>query len=435
MIRAGLGSRRRAFRAFVALIALMALSVVATWVGASRSAEPGLRRADLLPLQPLIDATAAGGKLIPPPGRYAGPVVLRRPIVLDGQGQVTIDAGGAGSVVQILADHAMVRGLHLVGSGANPDHLDAGVQVRGSHNRVEDNVIEDCLFGVDLKQVDENVIRGNRIRSKPFSLGERGDGIRLWYSNHNQVLDNRVSDVRDMVVWYSSDNVFVGNRVTNSRYGLHFMYSHRNGVRNNFFNNDRVGMFLMYSDRLQITDNRIVGAAGPTGLGIGVKESSDVTAKGNTIAYCARGLYLDVSPYDPEATNEFSENRLAYNGLGIVFHNDWHGNGFFGNVLEGNFAQVTVDDDSSANRNDWRGNYWSDYRGFDQNADGWGDAPYELYDYADKIWVEQPEAGFFRGSPVLELIDFLDHLAPFSEPTLVLTDPEPRMDPGSKEAS
>lgn len=420
MSRAGAASR---------LGACLALLVTAALV----SAAPG--EAPLVPLQPLVDATPPGGTLVPPPGRYAGPVVLRHPIVLDGKGQVSIDAGGSGSVVRILTEHAVVRGLHLQGSGANPDHLDAGVQVRGSHNRIEDNVIEDCLFGVDLKQVDDNLIRGNRIRSKPFSLGERGDGIRLWYSNHNRILDNRVSRVRDLVVWYSLSNVFERNHVEDSRYGLHFMYAHHNQVRENVFTHDRVGIFLMYSDGLVVSGNRIVGASGPTGLGIGVKESSSITASGNAIAYCARGIYLDVSPYDPETTNTFSGNRIAYNGMGIVFHNDWHGNVFVGNALEGNFAQVTVDDDSSANRNRWRGNYWSDYRGFDRNRDEQGDAPYELYDYADKIWIELPEAAFFRGSPVLELIDFLDHLAPFSEPTLVLRDPSPRMNAAAATAS
>jgi len=423
MSRAGAGSRRGA---------CLALLVAAALAQASPGSQAAPAEAPLLPLQPLVDATVPGATLVPAPGRYAGPVVLRHPIVLDGQGQVTIDAGGAGSVIQILSEHVVVRRLHLIGSGANPDHLDAGVQVRGSHNRVEENRIEDCLFGIDLKQVDDNLIRGNQIRSKPFSLGERGDGIRLWYSNHNRIVGNRVSKVRDLVVWYSLDNVFAQNHVEDSRYGLHFMYAHRNHVRGNAFIHNRVGIFLMYSDRLVVSDNRIVGAAGPTGLGIGLKESSNVTASGNTIAYCARGIYLDVSPYDPETTDTFSGNRIAYNGMGIVFHNDWHGNVFAGNVLEGNFAQVTVDDGSSAGRNAWKRNYWSDYRGFDRNGDDQGDAPYELYDYADKIWIEEPGAGFFRGSPVLELIDFLDHLAPFSEPTLVLRDSAPRMSAGGQ---
>ena len=46
-----------------------------------------------LPLQPLIDATPAGGTLRPAAGLYAGPVVIERPMVIDGGGKVSVDAG------------------------------------------------------------------------------------------------------------------------------------------------------------------------------------------------------------------------------------------------------------------------------------------------------------------------------------------------------
>ena len=38
----------------------------------------------------------------PPPGRHAGPVVVRKPITLVGDGQAVIDAGGSGSVIRLL---------------------------------------------------------------------------------------------------------------------------------------------------------------------------------------------------------------------------------------------------------------------------------------------------------------------------------------------
>jgi nitrous oxidase accessory protein len=37
-----------------------------------------------------------------------------------------------------------------------------------------------------------------------------------------------------------------------------------------------------------------------------------------------------------------------------------------------------------------------------------------------------PPAAFFRGSPLFEVIDMLDRLAPFTEPTLVVRDEAPR---------
>jgi nitrous oxidase accessory protein len=182
----------------------------------------------------------------------------------------------------------------------------------------------------------------------------------------------------------------------------------------------------MYSDGVELRGNHITGGVGATGMGIGFKETSDVLIEGNSILYCAKGIYLDVSPYQPDTTNRILSNRIAYNGVGVLFHSDWHSNVFRDNDFRGNFTQVAVRGGGSARRNTWESNRWDDYRGFDRDADGRGDTPYELFAYADRIWLEVPPAAFFRGSPLFEAIDFLDRLAPFSEPTLIVRDASPR---------
>jgi len=388
------------------------------------------------PLQPLIDATEEGGTLTPPPGVYAGPVIIEREINLDGAGQVTIDAGGKGSVIVIRADGVTVRNLRLTNSGESHNDLDSGVQVRGRFNVIKDNVIDDCLFGVDLQQSENNVVRRNRISSKPFDLGQRGDAIRLWYSFHNQITDNTITDSRDTVVWYSAENTISRNNTSNSRYSLHFMYSRYNLVEDNHYVNNTVGIFLMYSDGVVVRNNYIAHASGPTGVGIGFKETSDLTIENNEILYCASGLYIDVSPFQPDTTNRFDNNLIAYNGIGIRFLNDWHSNIFRDNRIIDNLSQVIVSGGKTANRNEWRGNYWSDYQGFDQDGDGIGDSPYEAWAYADRLWRDEPYAQFFKGSPMLEVLDFLERLAPFTEPDLVVRDTAPLLRlPGKAVAS
>ena len=81
----------------------------------------------------------------------------------------------------------------------------------------------------------------------------------------------------------------------------------------------------------------------------------------------------------------------------------------------------------TANRNVWEGNYWSDYEGFDRNKDNQGDTPHEIYAYADRLWRDAPNAQFFKGSPVLETLDFLERLAPFTTPDLLVRDAKPVM--------
>ncbi len=376
--------------------------------------------------QELVDATPRGEVLTPPAGTYAGPITIEKPITIDGKNGVTIDAGGKGSVVYIDTDGATLQNLRLVNSGVSHNDIDSGVQVHGNFNVIKDNIIEECLFGVDLGQAENNIVRRNRISSKSDRpLGLQGDSVRLWYSFNNMVTDNIITGTRDMVVWYSSDNTIARNKSSGGRYALHFMYSQGNLIEDNEYTNNSVGIFLMYSDGAVIRNNYIARSQGVTGMGIGLKETSDVKITDNKILYCATGIYSDVSPYQPDTTNLMENNLVAFNGIGILFHTPWWGNIARNNTFKDNISQVVVDGNGSATKNVWEGNHWDDYEGFDQNRDGTGDTPYKLYAYADRIWMDRPDTRFFMGTPLLETLDFLEQLAPFSEPTLLLRDEKP----------
>jgi nitrous oxidase accessory protein len=378
-------------------------------------------------LQELVDNAEDNAIIILEPGIYDGPIIIESPITIDGQNKVTITANGKGSVVYLETDGATIKGCKLINSGKSHNDLDSGVQIRGNYNVVKDNIIEDCLFGIDLQQCNNCIVRRNTISSKDFDLGLRGDAIRLWYSFNNKIENNHVFNSRDVVVWYSADNRITDNTGENCRYSLHFMYSRYNHVEGNHYTNNAVGIFLMYSDGVVVKNNHISHAVGPTGVGIGFKETSDIKVTGNEILYCASGLYIDVSPFQPDVINYFEHNLIGYNGFGIRFLNDWHGNEFKKNQFIDNLTQISVGGSGGANRHLWEGNYWSDYEGFDRDNDTFGDTPHELYSYSDRLWQDVSHAQFFLGTPLLEVIDFLERLAPFSKPTLLLQDFKPSM--------
>lgn len=380
----------------------------------------------LKPFQDLVDKAEPGSILKPPPGVYAGPVSIDKPLTIDGGGQVTIDAGDKGTVMSLNASNSVLRGLRLTGSGESHDTDDSCLDVRGHHNTVEDLVLDNCLFGIDLKQVDHSIVRNNRISSKDFELGVRGDGLRLWYSNDNLVEGNEIVDSRDMVAWYSHRNKFVDNLGRRSRYSIHFMFANDNEVDRNRFYDNAVGIYFMYTEGGSATNNIISHATGATGMGIGFKESSGTLIENNEIIYCGLGIGSDLSPFQPDSTIEIRNNRFAYNGIAILFNSETGGNNLRNNQFEGNLTQVSYGGRSdNPTKNVWEGNYWDDYQGFDRNHDGVGDNAHELYSYADQLWMEFPMARFFRSSPVLELLDFLERLAPFSEPDLILRDDKP----------
>jgi len=379
----------------------------------------------LTPFQSLVDAAPAGSTLRPKPGSYAGPVHLTKPLIIEGGGKVTIDGGDKGTVFVLETNGATLRGVHLTGSGSSHDGDDACLNVRGHNNTIDGVVIDNCLFGIDLKQSNNNTVRGNRVRSKEAELGVRGDGLRLWYSMNNRIEGNTVVDSRDMVAWYSNGNLFLNNRGARSRYSIHFMFANDNVLDGNQFYDNSVGVYLMYTENITLRNNVISHSNGPTGMGIGFKEASGALIENNEIIYNALGLSADLSPFQPDTKIILKNNRIAYSGIAINFNSDLAGYEVSGNIFEGNITNVAVAANGSARRNVWRGNYWDDYQGFDRNNDGFGDTPYDLYAYADRIWMEIPAARFFKNAPMMETLDFLERLAPFSSPDLMLRDEKP----------
>ncbi len=388
---------------------------------------PALSAQAALPaLQALIDAAPAGSVLRPPAGRYAGPAVIGKSLTLDGAGRVTLDGGGRGTVLTVRAGNVSVRGMHLTNSGATHDGVDAGLLIEESNSaQVEGNVIDDVLFGIHLKQASHASVRGNTIRGRAAELNLRGDGIRLWNSHFNRIEGNTLDATRDLTVANSADNRFTGNTIANGRYGMQLIFSPRNRIEGNLVRHTTTGIAVLYSDQITLRGNRIEHVRDVAGAGLAFKGSGQAEVAGNTVLHCTVGVQADAPPY-PDARHRFQGNRLAHNVTGMFFYGDKGGHIVHGNRFEKNLMQIGVSAPSSARDNDWRGNDWDDYQGFDRNGDGIGDTPYALYYYADRIWMETPQARFFRDSPVLELLDLLERLAPFSLPELILSDPQPR---------
>lgn len=378
------------------------------------------------PLQALIDAVPAGGELRLPPGRYAGPAVVARPLTLSGQGQAVIDGGGKGTVLTLRTSGAAVRGLTLTGSGASHDAMDAAIQVEGDDNRIEDNVIDDALFGIHIRQGNRNQVLKNRVSGKDLPLGLRGDGLRLWNSRHNRVAGNTFDRIRDITLANSPDNQIVGNRLDDGRYGMHIVFSPRTLAADNRLAHTATGIVVLYSGEVTLRGNFIAHVFEGGGAGITFKDSGAALVEGNDVVHCAVGFEAN-TPISTERVLTIRNNRFAHNVVGMYFYGEQGGHRLSGNRFENNLSQVVTSGPDTGSANHWRGNYWSDYRGFDRNGDGVGDTPYELYAYADRLWMEIPKAKFFANAPALELLDFLERLAPFSAPSLILRDAAPRM--------
>ena len=387
-------------------------------VGATAHAAP--------PLQPLIDATPAGGTLRPAPGAYAGPANITKAMTLEGGGKVILEGGGRGTVLTLAASGAVVRGLHLTHSGDSHDSIDAGLLIEGDDNLVEHNALDDVLFGIHVRQGNRNRILDNRVAGRPAPRGARGDGLRLWNSRHNRVEGNAFARVRDLTFANSPDNRILGNTLTDGRYGMHLVFSPRAHVENNRLSDTDTGIAVLYSPDLVLRGNTVAHALDGGGAGIAIKDSGSALVEGNEILHCAAGLSAN-APLNTEAVLTVRGNRFAHNVVGLYFYGEKGGHRIEANRFENNLTQVAVSAAGVGEANLWRGNAWSDYQGFDRDGNGIGDTPHEVWLYSDRIWMETPRAKFFANSPALELLDLLERLAPFASPSLILRDPAPRM--------
>jgi nitrous oxidase accessory protein len=382
-------------------------------------------------LQVLIEQTPKAGVVPLEPGRYTGPVIIEKTVILDGKGQVTIDGLGKGSVLLLKADGVVVKNMTITNSGNSHDRVDAGILVRSSRNRILNNKIENTLFGIDLQEAHENMIIGNEISSQNATLGLRGDGIRGWASHRNVFRQNRVHDSRDMVIWYSNDNIIEENEGWNNRYSLHFMYSGGNMVRRNTYHHNTVGIFLMYSRDITVEQNVIKYSLGGTGVGIGLKEVDNITVQNNKIVYCTSGLYFDLSPFQPDRYNFVKANIIAYNVIGADFNSTLSRNILKGNAFIDNLEPVRVRGSGVGSENLWEGNYYSDYEGFDRDRDGYGDFVHNHDIYLDTLWMNNDWMLLFSGSPVISVLNLLAKLAPISEPRRLMTDRKPVFSPSA----
>lgn len=394
----------------------LAESSLAAWRG---KVNPG-------PLQARIDKLKTGD-VLELTGVEQGPILISTPgVTLDGLGRGVIDGQGRDTVVVVAADNVTIRGLTIRHSGEFNPRVDAGVAVTSAnHVRLEKLKIEEVLFGIDISDAEQVVIRGCEISSKKaFEFNNRGDAIRIWSSKDIQVEGNHWTDARDAVAWYSERVRFIGNRAERTRYSVHAMYSKSLFVEGNVFENNSVGMFIMYGEGTTVLNNTVRRSAGVTGIGLGLKETSGVYAKGNSFVYCATGILVDNSPWEPSTRNWILQNELKFNDVGVLLANDRH-NEFRQNVFESNRHDV----DSEQRRkspSEWIGNYWGDYEGFDRDGDGIGDTPHVPRKYGDLLTGSHPSARYFAGSPVLAIISLIERLVPLTEPIELLEDPEPR---------
>ncbi|MEZ5175430.1 MAG: nitrous oxide reductase family maturation protein NosD [Acidimicrobiia bacterium] len=407
--------------------------IAAVAIAMTLGTAPSVAASSELSLQPLIDAAAPGSTLMLEPGIYEGSVVVDKPITITSAGDAIIDGNNTGSVITVTAPDVTIENLIIRNSGDSLDREDSGVtSLDVPRVSVVDNTLENVLFGVFLRTAPDSLVSGNTIGSKAVDTARKGDGIRLWECEGTVVDNNTVNGGRDLVFWFTDRIVVTNNTVTNGRYGLHFMYSDDARIEGNNLSDNSVGAFLMYSRRTHIAGNLMANNSGPSGYGIGLKDMDNVLIENNRLIANRAGIYFDNSPWSVDANGRVEGNLLAYNRTGLLFHPSVSRNEMTMNTFIDNTEQVGVTGTGNFTGNDWSvdgmGNYWSDFAGFDAEADGVGDIPYRGQDLYNSITDDHPELVFFQETPAAKAISLAATMFPVLRPKPLFQDDHPLVD-------
>jgi nitrous oxidase accessory protein len=371
-----------------------------------------------------LKLAADGDTIVVKGGVHHERFVVDKSVTFIGENEPTIDGGGEGSIITINAPAVVVRGFTIRNTGDRLSEGDAGIMIKKAKGTiVEESRFVDVLFGVQVRNAPDTLVRNNMFHGKDLDVARRGDLIRVWYSSGAVVENNSVSDGRDVVIWYSKNVTVRGNEVRNGRYGIHFMYCDDATIEENRLIGNSVGIYLMYSYRLRLQRNWSIGNRGASGYGIGQKDMHDGLIVDNFVADNRAGMFMDNS------TNTFRGNLIAFNDFGLLVFPSARKNTFAENSLVDNGEQVAIEGQGSLGTNRWVGNYWSDYSGYDADGDGIGDMPYRSVHLFERLTERYSALRLFTYSPSAQALDFASRLFPVFAPQPKLTDSSPRMRP------
>jgi nitrous oxidase accessory protein len=378
--------------------AALVLSLVAVRVDA-RTWTVGPAGGDWPFISPAIAAADDGDVIEVHGGIYREDFVVDKRLAIVGLGRPIVVGSGVGTVVTITAPGSELRGFVIEGSGTGQTNaMDAGVQVSSSGNRIADNLLRRVFYGIVVANATRNEIIGNEIhglRDLPF--GRRGDGIYLYRAPDNLVAGNRISGERDAIYFqYAPRSRALDNIASDSRYGLHDMFSDDTVMARNTFAGSAVGANIMNSRRIRFEGNRILDNRSVPGVGLTLKDCDDAMVVENAIVGNARGLLVDGS-----SANRFIGNSFRANDTAVTLFASAERNAFGDNLFEGNWGDVVLSGRDSGTQwsIDGRGNVWGRYRGFDFDGDEIGDSPHPVVGAFEHIEGANPAARIFLQSP------------------------------------
>jgi len=390
------------------------LSARVLWVGAS---------AEFPTVEAALRAARPGDTVRLQPGVYREwGLVVEVPIVLEGNGAAVLDAEGGGEILRVRASGVTIRGLVLRRSGVSFLRDNAAIRLDSVQDcRIERNRLEENFFGIYLARSARCTVQENNILGKAEREASAGNGIHLWYCRDILVRGNTIAGHRDGIYFefVQRSTVEENRSERNLRYGLHFMFSDSCLYRRNRFRENRAGVAVMYSRFITMEENRFEDNWGSSVFGLLLKDIYRSRIRRNVFVHNTVGMYVEGSDHNVVDSNRFERNGWALRLMASAQRNVFRANSFVANTFD-------LSTNSTRSFNELRGNYWSRYRGYDLDGDGYGDVPFHPVGLFALLVERFPPVVLFLHSLLVELLELAERVFPVLTPAAIV-DPQPLM--------
>jgi len=328
-------------------------------------------------------------------GTYFENVVVTKPLVIrgvdTGNGLPTIDAGGMGSSITLLADGIRLENLNFQGAGgwdeagiliksngctvlnntAKNNHGIGIYLVNASNNILLNNEAFNCNFGIALNSTSNNTLRNNSMygnmnnflagrSSNDIDTSNEIEGRSLYYltNKSDMVIDS--SSNAGNVYCIDCSNITIKDLMVEKNFaGIYFQNTSNSFVLNNTLLNNSMGIFFL--------------------------DSEENCIEKNTITDNVYGIYLKAD-YLNCANNTIDLNNIYKNDYGIFLNiegNRGQSNLIFNNTLIGNKKDNAFSRGEAKWDNGSVGNLYSDYSGpstgcSDSDGNGFCDSPHKI---------------------------------------------------------
>jgi len=354
-----------------------------------------------------------GDTLLVEPGiYYEKNLIINKRLTLIGKKFPVITGEKRYEVVSIKANFVSFSGFKVKHSGFGTMNDPAGIKIYDSNDvSIFGNIIEDNFFGIYLQYTTNCKIFNNRIRSHGTQEQEIGNGIHCWKSDSIQIIANTIEGHRDGIYFEFVTNSIIWRNISlkNLRYGLHFMFSHNDAYIANLFKQNGAGVAVMFTHGVKMYNNTFTENWGDASYGLLLKEISDSYIEGNVFDKNTTGIFIEGASRVQVKKNIFSSNGWAIKIQASSMDVNVCQNNFFGNTFD-------VSTNGSLVLNNFNGNYWDKYTGYDLNKDKKGDIPFHPINLYSMIIEKNPPAMILFRSIIVNLLDQSEKVIPSLTP-------------------